>query len=263
MKKKALALCLAVLASFLLPLPASANSAEPPRLSVIVMNPPEDLELSLVFTKPGAEEPVEAEASRLAWEGYYLFRPASFPSFWEWDNSPEDMTVTLVAKTCGEVISIPLDSSTLAQDTGSYYNNLCVLDLAAQTLTPGAPWWRQPLLVFLRVGLTLLLEGLVFLLLGYRQKRSWVVFLVVNLITQGGVNALLLWGVGSFGNIYSSGLAFLFLYVPMELVVMAVEIVAFRKLLQEKRKLDATVYAIVANLLSWVLGGALLTYLPL
>ena len=52
-------------------------------------------------------------------------------------------------------------------------------------------------------------------------------------------------------------------YVPMELAVMAVEIVAFRRLLREKRKLDATVYAIVANLFSWLLGGAMLTYLPL
>ena len=138
-----------------------------------------------------------------------------------------------------------------------------MLDLSAQTLTPGAPWWRQPLLVFLRVGLTLLLEGAVFLLFGYRERRSWLVFLLTNLVTQGAVNALLLWGVGPLGNLYSTGIAYWLLYVPMELVVMAVEIVAFRKLLREKEKLSATIYAIVANLFSWLLGGAMLTYLPI
>ena len=138
-----------------------------------------------------------------------------------------------------------------------------MLDLSAGTLTPGAPWWRQPTLVALRLGLTLLLEGLVFLLFGYRQRRSWIVFLVVNLITQGAVNALLLWGIGPFGNLYSVGIAYWLLYVPMELAVLAAEIVAFRKLLREKDKLSATICAIVANLVSWALGGAMLTYLPL
>ena len=92
---------------------------------------------------------------------------------------------------------------------------------------------------------------------------SWLVFLLVNLVTQGAVNALLLWGVGPLGNLYSTGIAYWLLYVPMELVVLAVEIVAFRKLLREKEKLSATIYAIVANLFSWLLGGAMLTYLPI
>ena len=70
-------------------------------------------------------------------------------------------------------------------------------------------------------------------------------------------------GVGPLGNLYSTGIAYWLLYVPMELVVLAVEIVAFRKLLREKEKLSATIYAIVANLFSWLLGGAMLTYLPI
>ena len=263
MKKKAFALLAALVLVLTLPVTALANAAEPPRLSVIVLNPPKDLELSLVFTLKDEEEPVRAEARQLAWEGYYLFRPASFPGFWDWDSSPEDMAVALVAKTGGETISVPLDNGTLTRDTGSYYNNLCVLDLSSGTLTLGAPWWRQPALVALRLALTLLLEGLVFLLFGYRQRRSWIVFLVVNLITQGAVNALLLWGIGPFGNLYSVGIAYWLLYVPMELAVLAAEIVAFRKLLREKNKLSATICAIVANLVSWLLGGAMLTYLPL
>lgn len=263
MKKRVLSVVLALLFCLALPVTALANAAEPPRLSVLVLNPPEDLQLSLVFTLEDEAEPVKAEGTRLAWEGYYLFRPASFPDLWDGGTSPEGLAISLRAETNGEAFSIPVDKQALIQGTGTYYNNLCVLDLSAQTLTPGAPWWRQPLLVFLRVGLTLLLEGAVFLLFGYRERPSWLVFLLTNLVTQGAVNALLLWGVGPFGNLHSVGIAYWLLYVPMELVVMAVEIVAFRKLLREKEKLSATIYAIVANLFSWLLGGAMLTYLPI
>ena len=86
MKKKVLALLSALVFCLILPLPASANSAEPPQLSVVVEHPPDDLELSLVFCGKGQEKAIQAEASRLAWEGYYLFRPWGFPDFWDWGD---------------------------------------------------------------------------------------------------------------------------------------------------------------------------------
>ena len=261
MKKKALVLALALVFCLLLPFPASANAAEPPRLSVLVVDPPEDLALSLVFSWGDKQEPVSAEATRLAWEGYYLFRPWGFPE--AWDQDVQGLTVELLAQTGGESFSLPVDVETLRQGTGSYYNNLSVLDLAAQTLTPGAPWWRQPVLVCLRVGLTLLLEGLVFLLFGYRQRRSWLVFLLVNLVTQLGVNLLLLGNLGPLGNLYGTWITFWFLYLPMELAVLLIEIIAFRELLRERTKSRATGFAACANLCSWALGGLLLTYLPI
>ena len=261
MKKKALCFLLALAFCLLLPLPALANAAEPPRLSVLVLNPPEDLALSLVFSWGDEEEPVAAEADRLAWEGYYLFRPWEFPD--AWDQDAPGLTVELVAETGGGRFSLPVDAEALRQGTGSYYNNLSVLDLNAQTLTPGAPWWRQPLLVFLRVALTLVLEGAVFWLFGYRQRRSWMVFLTVNLITQLGVNLLLAGNLGPLGNLYGTQMAFWLLYLPMELAVLLVEIIAFRKLLRERTKGRATAFALCANLLSWGLGGVLLAYLPL
>ncbi len=263
MKKKAFAFLAALVLALTLPVTVLANSAEPPRLSVIVLNPPKDLELSLVFTLGDEAEPVEAEAQQLAWEGYYLFRPASFPDFWDWDSSPEDMTVELLASTGGNCLSIPIDNSTLAEGTGAYYNNLCVLDLSAGTLTPGAPWWRQPLLVALRVALTLVLEGLVFLLFGYRQRRSWLVFLLVNLVTQFAVNLMILTNGAPMYSSGGRGLLFWLLYTPMELLVLLAEMLAFAKLLQERTKGRAVLYAAAANLVSWGVGGAALTYLPL
>ena len=80
-----------------------------------------------------------------------------------------------------ESFSLPIDPEGFSR-----YNNLVTLDVAGKRLLYGQPWWRQPLLIFLRVSLTLVLEGLVFLIFGYRQKRSWLVFLLVNLVTQLG-----------------------------------------------------------------------------
>ena len=263
MKKKAIPLVLAFVFCLLLPLPARANAAEPPQLSVVVLNPPQGLELSLVFSWEGQEEPVPAEATRLAWEGYYLFRPFNFPGFWEGSSSPQDMAVALLVETPEESFTLPLDTQFLNQDTGAYYNNLCVLDLQSRTLTAGEPRWRQPLLVCLRVFLTLLLEGLLFYRFGYRRKSSWAVFLVTNLLTQLGVNVAVqaLFPVAiDFYNLLVSGI---FFYTPLEIAVLLVEMAAFALLLREHRRRRAVGYAAAANLCSWFLGGALLAVLPL
>ena len=141
MKKRVLSVVLALLFCLALPVTALANAAEPPRLSVLVLNPPKDLQLSLVFTLEDEAQPVKAEGTRLAWEGYYLFRPASFPDLWDGETSPEGLAISLRAETNGEAFSIPVDKQALMQGIGTYYNNLCVLDLSAQPLTPGAyPW---------------------------------------------------------------------------------------------------------------------------
>ena len=53
MKKKVLCVIAAVVFCLAVPLPASANSMEPPELTVVVMDPPEDLELSLMVCREG------------------------------------------------------------------------------------------------------------------------------------------------------------------------------------------------------------------
>ena len=261
MKKKALCILAAVLFCLALPWPASANSMEPPELTVVVMDPPEDLELSLMVCREGQEGSIAADAYHIAWEGYYLFRPWNFPDFW--DRKAQDITMELLVETGGGSFAIPLDAQSREENTGRYYNGLCVLDLQARTLTPDTPWWRQPVLVCLRVALTLLLEGLVFLLFGYRQRRSWLVFLAVNLVTQLGVNLTLLAVCPTALDSYMAMVTGFFVYTPMEVLVLLMEMIAFAKLLREHSKRRATGVAFLANLLSWALGGLLLLILPI
>ena len=256
MKKKVWVLCLSLLLCLLLPLPASANSAEPPLFTILVIGPTGDLSLSLEFSSQGQEEPLEVRGDQLAWETYYRFERYQFPSLWE--EAPVDLEIALQVDQGGESFRIPLDP-----DTDFSYNSLFTLDLSAKTLSSGQPFWRPPLLVGLRVLLTLLLEGLVFFLAGYREKRSWLIFLLVNLVTQLGVNLLIFSWSRPLASAYSMGLIGLFFYCPMELIVLLAEVAVFCSCLKEKTKGRAAACAILANLFSWALGGWLLTALPI
>ena len=252
MKKRVLCVIAAVVFCLAVPVGALANSAEPPCVTVLVLAPPGDLELTIEFDSTQGEEPQRLSGERMLWEGYYRFHG-------RWNVDPEGLTgAKLVVETGGESFALPIDPTGFAR-----YNNLITLDVGGRQLLYGQPWWRQPLLVFLRVALTLLLEGIVFFLFGYRQKRSWILFFLVNGLTQLFVNLLLLNFVGALGNLYSAKLAFWFLYLPMEILVILLELFLFCPMLKEKKRWNAVLYTIAANLCSWLLGGALLAYLPI
>ena len=85
---------------------------------------------------------------------------------------------------------------------------------------------------------------------GYRSKRSWLVFLLVNLVTQGGFAVYLAVTVLNHGV---SGWSLIF-YIPIEVIITLVELLLYRRLLTEKNKARTAVYAIAANLCSAVLG---------
>ena len=67
---------------------------------------------------------------------------------------------------------------------------------------------------------TLLIEGVLLLAFGYRSRRSWLVFLLVNLVTQGGFALYLAVTVLNHGV---SGWSLLF-YIPIEIIITAVEL---------------------------------------
>lgn len=228
---------------------AHANSAEPPCFTILVSNPPEDLELSVrLTTGEAAAEVITLTSYRKAWETYYrLFYHMS--EILRTQGSDALDGAILVAA-CGE------DSFELAlpTDTFRYHNNLMTLDFGKQTLTTGQPFLRVPLLTAMRVVLTLLIEGLIFFLFGYREKRSWTLFFVVNLITQIGLNL-------QFSGPSTSGY-WVIGYLLLEALIFITEAIVFC-FAKEKKKLRGFLYAITANLASLLLGGFLIGHLPI
>lgn len=250
MKQKVFLPLLLLLFFFSFPLPASANSVEAPTFSVLVENPPDDLALTVLVSGTGEGDIAdELRPRRLAWEGYYRFWAG------EWEDGAQ---ASLLVEAGGERFTVPLSAEDL-----SGYNTLFTLSLSDRTLSAGQPWWRQPLLVGLRFGLTVLLEGLVFLCFGYRKKQSWKVFFAVNCATQAFVNACILgfFPLSPFASF--TWLTVVAVYVPMELLVLAAERSCYRQYLPEHGEVRAGRCAAVSNLFSWALGGALLGWLPI
>jgi hypothetical protein len=104
--------------------------------------------------------------------------------------------------------------------------------------------------------LTLIIEGIVFFLFGYRRKRSWLVFIIVNLVTQGILN---IWLAGNYSPLNNY---LIFSLIGGEIVVFIVEIIAFLILVKEHGRLRTASFVVLANLLSLIAGGYLITVLP-
>lgn len=125
---------------------------------------------------------------------------------------------------------------------------------------------RQQLIGFLgRLGITLVIE--LALAWGWKYRRgSQLLFIgIVNLITQCLLNvALLCWGAGENSRFF-----IIFWYVLLELAVTGIEAGAYAFLLpgtdhrEKSVRRHAAVYAIVANVLSFVAGLALSELFPI
>ena len=125
---------------------------------------------------------------------------------------------------------------------------------------------RQQLIGFLgRLGITLVIE--LALAWGWKYRRgSQLLFIcIVNLITQCLLNvALLCWGAGENSRFF-----IIFWYVLLELAVTGIEAAAYAYLLpgtdhrEKSVRRHAAVYAIAANVLSFVSGLALSELFPI
>ncbi len=214
-----------------------ANSAEPPSILIIVPNAPDDLEIEIL----SEDSYINAKKTDKIIEKYY--------AFYYRDLKNLDSYVLKISSE-NTNFEIPLEYKLKT------YNNVFMLDLKEQTLTSGKSLSRTMKLVSLRVFLTLIIESIIFLIFGYRQKKSWLYFLVINLFTQG------------FLNIWLNGLSpvvgyALFALIFGEILVLIAELIAFSILTKEKSRIITFSYVLLANLASLIIGGYAITLLPI
>ncbi len=220
------------------PVISYANSAEAPALIIIMKNAPADVSVSILL-----EDTIkEGKRSRTAWETYYAFYKRDL------GNNNE---ITLKVSGNGTDYEQIVGEQYL-----NGYNSIVTLDFSAQTITAGKLPSRSILLVTLRVILTLAIESVIFFLFGFRDKKSWIVFLLMNLLTQGILN-LVLNGAPPFKSYLIFNLVF------MEFWVFLAEIIGVLIFMKEHGKLRRVFYALAANSASLVLGGYLITVLPI
>lgn len=245
MKNKILiATILILILSTFFPSPVKANAPLPPAFTIVVINPPTDLELSVQLTKNEVNEIIPLEKVTNTWEAKFTLWGIDY-----WSEQENYKNAILIVKSKDYTFEIPLGDSLV-----EIYYSFYILDLETQTLLDDYPAWRAPVSAIMRVILTLLIEGIVFFLFAYREKRSWIVFLIVNLVTQGILHVwITVLGYSNYG--------ILFLWIG-EMIVLIVEIVVYLFALKEHKKPRAVGFAFLANFLSLILGTVLYHLLP-
>ena len=159
---------------------------------------------------------------------------------------PDTYRILIVTKSGESWVSDTLHRATLQSSV--------TVDWAAKTADAPSAGTAYTLQFLCTLLPTLLIEGALLLLYGYRSRRSWLVFLLVNLVTQGGFALYLAVTVLNHGV---SGWSLLF-YFPAEVVITVVESLLYRRLLTERSWERAVGYAIVANVCSATVGALLI-----
>lgn len=237
---------------------AFANAAEPPSILILVPNAPEGMELALnlgdrfdpenLRIPYGKELDADSGDIIVPAEPQVQWMETSF-RFYVYHLDPRE-TYEIIMTVDGQTSLIPI---TNIERT---YNNVYTLNWKDKTLTPDRSPVRSALFVFLRVSLTLMIEGIVFFLMGFRTKRSWLVFLSLNLVTQGALNIWL-------NSMFPSNGYVIFALIFGEFFVLIAEMVGFLTLITEKKRWQTVFYVLLANIASLVLGGYLITLMPL
>ncbi len=211
--------------------PVYANSAAPPSLTIVVLNAPDDIE---IYSADGNEK-----AHREFSLSDTLFR------FYE----GETFQNAIVIRAEGRETLFELPAENI-----SGYDKYAVLDYKTMELSVGQPAWRPPLLIFLRVSITLIIEGIVFILFGFRTKRDAAVFLTVNILTQAALNVIIL---------TETNTSFLMVeLIFLEIVIFIIEAAAYCLFFTERSKDERVIFSFIANLASLFIGGASIYLLP-
>lgn len=282
--KKSLRFCvLLALAAVLLTVSAFADTGPKPQLTVKVTNPPEELYYLDLLAEGDWEHAGDADYSGLDWSyseeeiaaldsGLLDALRAAVPDGWHactaegsngapmwgdligsdaggvrlhsfrYHGVPDTYRIILVTKSGESWVSGVLHRATLQSSA--------TVDWTARTAKTPSPAMAYALQFLCTLLPTLLIEGLLLFAFGYRSKRSWRAFLLVNLVTQGGFAVYLAVTVLNHGV---SGWSLIF-YIPIEVIITLVELLLYRRLLTEKNKARAALYAIAANLCSAVFG---------
>ncbi len=129
------------------------------------------------------------------------------------------------------------------------FNEQVVFDTETEEITVefmGKAYVKQFGLTFI---LTIIIEGLVLLFMGYRLRENFGYFIKINLLTQ----VLLTLIVGYVLLVYGSMAAFIIL-IPVELAILIIETLYYRPRLVGHTERRNTVYGILANITSYLLG---------
>lgn len=291
MKRK---LPLFLLAAALLTVPVFADFGPKPQLTIRVENAPEELYYLDLLAEGDASRYEEGTVGGLEEDELAALDPellgsltAAIPQGWYgcvtqgrlvWGNIdskdgcfqfwyiglPDICRVLMVTKSGEIFLSEPIERQALQSSA--------TVDWAAKTVkTP--PLWKGYAAQFLATFLpTLAIEGILFLLFRLWSRRNALVFLGVNLLTQGGLTLWTSVKTVRHGWLWTEMIRDALRYfdpetllyrlrvfpfywlLPAEVLIFLVEMGLYMKFFRDCSKKRAALYALCANLASFLLG---------
>ena len=270
-------LSLAFIALLCLSLPAYAHMGPKPDLTVTVVNAPEGLcyvdllyegggdDLHSDFDTSGCDQKLIASLHTLEGDGWTLALTTGISS-----GPPifGDLTPNSDGAYHYSYYGLPgMFRLAVATEKGAqatqesytrtrFHTNL-VYDWNTNTLSYVTPsplyYTAQFLATFLP---TLAIEGIILWLFKFRQKRTWLIFLLVNFVTQLGLHLYCnLFQRAAIAESYANPFFYFFTFLIPEIIILLVEMCAYSYFLKIQDPDGRCVtYAACANAASFVLG---------
>ncbi|MDE7220688.1 MAG: hypothetical protein K2O45_13905 [Oscillospiraceae bacterium] len=250
---------------------ASANSAPPDyRVEVKVINGPEELYYLDLLKQPdgGRLGPAPEELDQELLEAMEQAEPEGwlactlsgmgdhFMGDMAGENgvhvfhgmeTPKVFRILIVTKSGESWVSEPLERKV--------FQSAVTVDWEKGTAKMSPVWVAFGTQLLATLLPTLMIEGLALLAFGLSSKRNWLVFLVVNLITQGALSAFLASNLIQRDFFYVMSFALLIM-IPVELLIAVVEANIYKHQFQGCSRRRAFWYGITANAASYALGWA-------
>lgn len=227
---------------------------QPPTLIVVVLGAPKGTEMTAVIHKGSEVFHVPMEGERRLWEtSYSLFRIAAWQIKNWYGNAYDFKDAELVMKNSEGEKRVPIPDGML-KPRG--FNETLTLRYKTGELSYGLPVWRGPLLISIRLLAVLLVEGLFFYFKGYSRRKSWVMFVLINLVFHGLLNYF----CNGWINVNPDYYTLFFIAIFVEFVF---ETSAFLLLVDETDSNSLIDFLLPANVASHIVTLLLMSILPL
>jgi hypothetical protein len=244
MNKNAKIIVVTLLAVCVMLLLSGCVTPGPTEMSIIVINAPEDLDIQIVYHED-LPSFFRARISRRLWETRFRFHLSEHPAT-SWHH--EEITISARSSEFGEF------EVTFPRFVAGRYS--IRLDLRTQTISNADSHGRNLGILLLWLIPLFGIDSAIFYLFGHREKRSWKMFILINLTMQGlFFEALALYYIGFSGELIMGIVTLSILTFPLARVVkLVVEITIYRRVITERSEITGTTWrttlcVVVMNLL--------------
>lgn len=233
--------CIFLVVLMIYPEQISANSAPPPTMTMVVENIDEDIDLELFLPD---RDKVSINKNREEGKNIYeIYIPR--------DIQQEELAGAkfLFSRNQDSVAELPFP-----KEVKNAYAGTWRLDFETGEMRRDSPLDGQWPYVVVSLITTLIVEGFFFFIFGYREKKSWKVFLLVNLISQAVLHTLL------FSSIF---FYWIFDLSRFEVLIFLGEATVMSLLIKEKKRPVTLIYSLIANIFSFYMGFLVMMLLPI